>query len=67
VVQMRSASGSDRAADRWAQRFDIFLKLSKPAQTWKLKMDAFRCSKNSQIGHAARLGTINNSLNCADI
>jgi hypothetical protein len=35
--------------------FDIFLELSKPTQTWKLKMDALPCSKNSQILHAARL------------
>jgi hypothetical protein len=35
--------------------FDIFLELFKPAQTWKLKMDALRCSKTSQILHAARL------------
>jgi hypothetical protein len=36
--------------------FDIFLKLSKPAQTWKLKMDALRCCKSSQNLHATRLG-----------
>jgi hypothetical protein len=36
--------------------FDIFLELSKSAQIWKLKLDALRCSKNSQILHAARLG-----------
>jgi hypothetical protein len=35
--------------------FDIFLELSKPTKTWKLKMDALPCSKNSQILHAARL------------
>jgi hypothetical protein len=36
--------------------FVIFLELSKPAQTWKLKMDTLCCSKNCQILHAARLG-----------
>jgi hypothetical protein len=36
--------------------FDIFLELSKSAQTWKLKLDALRCSKNCQILHATRLG-----------
>jgi hypothetical protein len=36
--------------------FNIFLNLSKPAQTWKLKMDALLCSKKSQILGAARLG-----------
>jgi hypothetical protein len=36
--------------------FDIFLKLSKLTQTWKLKIDALRCSKNFPILHAARLG-----------
>jgi hypothetical protein len=56
TVRTRSARGSDRAADRWAQRFDIFLELSKPAQTWKLKTDALRCSKNFQIVHATRSG-----------
>jgi hypothetical protein len=36
--------------------FDIFLKLSKPTQTWKLNMDALLCSKNAQILHAPRVG-----------
>jgi hypothetical protein len=36
--------------------FDIFLELSKPTQTWVLKMDALLCSKNSKVLHAARLG-----------
>jgi hypothetical protein len=36
--------------------FDIFLKLSKPTQTWKLKMDALHYFKNSQILYPARLG-----------
>jgi hypothetical protein len=56
VVRTRSVRGSDLAANGWAQRFDIFLKLSKPTQTWKLKMDTLLCSKNSQIWHASRLG-----------
>jgi hypothetical protein len=47
--------------------FDIFLELSKPAQTWKLKMDALRCSKNSQVLHASILGILNNFPNCAKI
>jgi hypothetical protein len=40
--------------------FDIFLELSKLTQTWKLKKDALRCRKNSQILHAAILGILNN-------
>jgi hypothetical protein len=36
--------------------FDIFLKLSKLTQTWKLKMDALHCCKNSHLLHAVRLG-----------
>jgi hypothetical protein len=35
-------------------RFRIFL--NKPAQTWKLKLDALPCSKNDQFLHVARLG-----------
>jgi hypothetical protein len=47
--------GSDWAADGWAPAISYFPKLSKPAQTWKLKMDALPCSKNSKMLHAARL------------
>jgi hypothetical protein len=47
--------------------YDIFLELSKLAQTWKLKMYSLRCSKNSQIFHSARLRIMNIFLNCADI
>jgi hypothetical protein len=36
--------------------FNIFLKLSKLAQTWILNMDALHYSKNSQVLYAARLG-----------
>jgi hypothetical protein len=33
-----------------------FSKLSKPAETWKLKMDALPFLKNSLFLHVARLG-----------
>jgi hypothetical protein len=36
--------------------FNIFLKLSKLTQAWKIKMDALHRSNNSQIFHATRLG-----------
>jgi hypothetical protein len=47
---------SDRVADGWAHTVLYFLKLSKLAPIWKLKMDALTCSKNSQFFHVARLG-----------
>jgi hypothetical protein len=47
--------------------FDIFHELSKPAQTWKLKMDALCCSKNSQFCILRDWGIMNNFLNCSDI
>jgi hypothetical protein len=47
--------------------FDIFRELSKPAQTWKLKMDALCCSKNSQFCILLDWGIMNNFLNCSDI
>jgi hypothetical protein len=34
----------------------IFPELCKPVQSWKLKMDALPCSKNSQFFLVARLG-----------
>jgi hypothetical protein len=46
----RSDSGVDQRA---AHNFFIFPELSKLAQTWKLKMDALPCSKNSQFLHVA--------------
>jgi hypothetical protein len=39
-----------------AHTVSYFPELSKPAQTWKLEMDALPCSKNSQFLHVARLG-----------
>jgi hypothetical protein len=39
-----------------AYAVSYFPELSKSAQTWKLKMDALPCSKNSQFLHVARLG-----------
>jgi hypothetical protein len=39
-----------------AHAVSYFPELSKSAQTWKLKMDALPCSKNSQFLHVARLG-----------
>jgi hypothetical protein len=59
TVRTRSAQRrlcSDRVADGWAHTVLYFLELSKPAQTWKLKMDALPYSKNSQLLHVARLG-----------
>jgi hypothetical protein len=45
-------------ADGWAHAvlFYFFPKLSKPAQTWKLKMDALPYSRNSHFLHVARVG-----------
>jgi hypothetical protein len=49
----RSDSGANKRAP---MQFFIFPELSKPAQTWKLKIDALPCSKNSQFLYVARLG-----------
>jgi hypothetical protein len=59
VVRTRSAQlgrCSDRVADGWAHTVLYFSKLSKLAQTCKLKMDVLTCSKNSQFLHVAILG-----------
>jgi hypothetical protein len=46
---------SDRVADGWAHVVLYFPELSKLAKIRKLKMDALRCSKNSQFLHVATL------------
>jgi hypothetical protein len=47
--------------------FDIFLELSKPTQTWKLKMDALCAPKIPKVFTLLDWGIMNNFLNCADI
>jgi hypothetical protein len=48
---------SDRGTNGWAPcSFDFFFQLSKPAETWKLKIDTLPCCKNSQFLHVARFG-----------
>jgi hypothetical protein len=39
-----------------AHAVSYFPELSKPTQTWKLKMDVLPCSKNPQLLHVARQG-----------
>jgi hypothetical protein len=59
VVRMCSARRrrcSDHVADGWAHTVLYFPELSKLTQTWKLKIDALPCSKNSQFLHVDILG-----------
>jgi hypothetical protein len=52
----RQCRCSEHVADERAHTVSYFNKLSKLAQTWKLKMDVLPCSKNSQCLHVATLG-----------
>jgi hypothetical protein len=45
---------SDRAADGWVQRFQIFSNLSKTSSILKIKMGALSYSKNSEFLDASR-------------
>jgi hypothetical protein len=47
--------------------FDIFLKLSKPTQTWKIKMDVLLAPKFSKFCMLLDWGIMNNFIYCADI
>jgi hypothetical protein len=51
----------------WPSGFDIFLELSKPTQTWKIKMDTLRASKIPKFCTLLDCGIMNNFFNCANI